>query len=149
MPEMTITFAQSGKLDHVVTVPAATVDAADAYAVNIGMPNAVHLMNRFLLDKLLVGTVLPWTPLPLETQAKVSLMQAEIAAKSADIESERLAIFLPELKIGGQVLTLPQIEAKFKAEKAAAFEAQKAEASAAIAAQKAEAEKGQSLADNS
>lgn len=149
MPEMTITFAEKGKPDYVVTVPAVTVAAADDYAVSTGKAGAVHLMTRFLLDNLLVGAVLPRTPLPVEARAKVDQMQAELAAKSAAIESERLESFLPELKIAGQVVTLPQIETQLAVEKAAADAAKKAEAAIAIAAQKAAAEKGQSLSDNS
>ena len=120
MPEMTITFAEEGKPDHVVTVPAATVAAADSYAVSIGMAGAVHLMARYLLDNLLVGAVLPRTPLPPEAQAKVEQMQADVAAKNAAIETERLAAFLPRLTIGGQEATLPQIEAQLAAARAAA-----------------------------
>ena len=114
MPEMTITFKQAGEPDAVIIVPALTVEATDKVAQSVGKKNTLHLVARYLLDNLLVGVVLPRTPLPEHAQENISALEAELAAKKAQLEAARLAEFLPALFIGGQEVTLPQIEARLK-----------------------------------
>lgn len=122
---MKITFARVGQPDYVVTVPPAAVLAADAYAQRIGKANTEHLICRFLLDNLLCGSVIPQTQLSQEHAAALALIEAEAAEAKARLEAERLKPFLPELTIGGQVITLPEIEAQVSAAREAALQAAK------------------------
>ena len=117
--KLTITMQREGQPPYVVTVPAASVEAGDSYSQRIGLANTEHLICRVLLDQLLVGSVIPNTTLPAAHAAELAAIEAEAAAAKRKLEEQRLAPFLPELSIGGQIVTLPQIEAQLKAAKEA------------------------------
>ena len=115
---LTLTFRRPNTPAYEITVPEAAVAAADKYASEIGLANTEHLMMRLMLDNLLVGTILPRVEHEPDTQAELDRITAEQAAIRAEYETKRLAPYLPELRIGGQPITLPQIEAQLAAARA-------------------------------
>lgn len=114
---LTLTFQRPNQPAYEITVPAAAVQAADRYATEIGLANTEHLMMRLMLDNLLVNTILPRVQHPPEVQAELQRITEEQAAIRAEYEQKRLQPYLPELRIGGQVITLPEIEAQLRAAK--------------------------------
>jgi hypothetical protein len=112
---LTLTFQRPNQPAYEITVPEAAVAAADRYASEIGLANTEHLMMRLMLDNLLVNTILPRVEHPPEVQAELQRITAEQAAIRAEYETKRLSPYLPELRIGGRVTTLPEIEAQLQA----------------------------------
>lgn len=111
---ITIGFKRPTGPLYEITVPAITVDTADAYSRSIGLANTEHLMMRILLDQLLRGIILPRVEYSLEVKEELAAMEAQLAQIRADYEAARLNPCLPALAIGGVPTTLEQIEAALK-----------------------------------
>ena len=128
-----------------VIIPAATVEVADAYSESIGLANVEHLMLTMLLENVLKAIILPRAEYAPDVAAHIAAMEAELAAKKAELERAKLLPLLPTLTIDGQQTSLPRIMAAEKAKKEAARAA--AEAAAQGAAQQAAPEGFTSIFD--
>lgn len=118
-PSLKITYEIEGRPTAVVTVPPACLAATDAKANELGYADAVHFLNEYLLNNVLVGVILPSVQHTDEVKAELARIAQEVAVKTAELESKRLAPLLPTLTIGGVEITLPQIRAQVAAAKAA------------------------------
>jgi hypothetical protein len=134
---MTITFARPDRPVYEVTVPTPAVQSADTYATANGFASAEHLILRYLLDQLLVSRIIPLAQLPQEVNQALSAINLQLAELARQSEEVKLAPFLPELRVGGQVITLPEIEQQLAVQRAQA-----------LAEQAAAAAQAQLLADN-
>jgi hypothetical protein len=94
-----------------VSIPAAAVAVADAYALEIGMPNTEVYVLTLLLENVLKAVILPRVEYSPAVSAQIKAMQAELDARKAQLEAARIAPLLPALKIGEQPTTLAQLAA--------------------------------------
>ncbi len=124
---MRLTIQRGSLPAYEVTIPAATVAVADAYSESIGLANVEHLMLAMLLDNVLKAIILPRAEYAPDVAAHLAQMEAELAAKKAEIEQAKIAPLLPTLLVGGELATLSGIAAAHKARR----EAERAAAEAA------------------
>jgi len=117
---MKLTLQRGDLPAYEITIPSATVSVADHYAQSIGLANTEHLMMRMLLDNLLVGVILPRAEYAPEVAEQIATMEADMAKKKKELDAARISPLLPTLTVGGQPITLTQIEAALAEQKKAA-----------------------------
>jgi outer membrane biosynthesis protein TonB len=118
--DMKLTLQRGDLPAYEITIPSATVSVADHYAQSIGLANTEHLMMRMLLDNLLVSVILPRAEYAPEVAAQIAAMEADLATKKKQLDGARISPLLPTLTVGGEPITLAQIEAALAAARAAA-----------------------------